>query len=413
MRMGILRSRCIGPTYFPSNIEGRSYVWMNFPSLPKNWVQFSTFRWPTLSNSVVEARVDCLDETHKGPPYKTGGPLFLRRRTQEQYPSDVVTLEAGTQKYIGLFTTNIPQDPHAALYSSYAQTAGMYGSEVWSKARPVKPAVNVGQWFAELRDFPRMMKVVILKFIEMGSLYLNYEFGWKPFIGDVIKYLKLLDAIDARIYRIRKYNGQWQKRKGTIRNTIDTSTLEVSSLLLPGVSGAWYPGGVPAKTRKTTVTSDRVWYEGRMKYYVPRSWFPKGPTVTQKDFITSKLVRRLAGLEITPSAAYALIPFTWLTNWVIDIQSFVDNFSYPDDNLVAKYMYVMRHRSTSVHYDTTQKFTSAVGSQSVHATAYSLCECKERAEGSPWGFGAAASNWTTRQWAIIFALGLSLWDTGD
>lgn len=296
----------------------------------------------------------------------------------------------------------------SGIYDTYQPTVETYGASAWNAMRPLRPKVNLGQFFAELRDFPSMLRIKLKRFKDLGSQYLNAEFGWKPFLRDITDWYESVSKLDRTIAFARKNNGKWLMRKGTLRKTEDTVVTEQTVPVWPAMDYYFWPTGSTPKTNVRTISSDRIWYVARVKFYIPDLQWD-----TAESVWSSRLLRHLYGLEITPSLCWELMPWSWFHDWNFGFGNVLKNFSNDlYDNLVAKYAYVMRHRRSVRSYQLNTAIlgdqecarvpSGQLGIQTVVGT-----ECKERCEASPFGFGLMESNYTPSQIAILAALGIS------
>lgn len=411
------RYRQRGPSYFPREKLGDQYIrsgsWPNY-----NWTFLTSPYYPSANNTILNRWEESWDQTNPGPPYRSGGPFFLKRRGATFIDESDKILQRGLYKYKGRFRPNIPNNPLLSVYDGYVSSAHQFGTEAWNKFRPVKPSASLGQDVGESRDLAKLFTPKLLSirkilskrsvkaYLELLSNdYLNYQFGWRPFLKSIGDALSTTRKLDRKIAWVRKNNGKWIKRKGTLRDTRVVTTGNASGAT-PALHSSYYPWGV--RTGQTvTVETDRVWFEAKMKYYIHSLKTDKADNI-----ITSKLLQKFYGFELTPALVWELIPFSWLTDWFINIGDFMSNISNAAyDNLVAKYAYVMRHRQTETFYNWHQPLQCDDGHgsysvQNAQAHAVIWAECKERAVASPWGFGGGDDSFTPRQLSILAALGI-------
>jgi len=375
----------------------------------KYWFQSNTLYYPNPpSVNVRQSYEICLDELHRGPPYKTGGPLHLRRYKTEFTPSNTCECSAGNTRYSGTFVSIPNQQLILDAFNSYATpTAGSWGATAWAKFRPAKPIASGGQFLRELEDFPSMFKARLREFKDLGNNYLNYQFGWVPFINDVKKFIQLQDTIEDRLARIRKDNGKWKKRKGTIRNQSTETSSTVANRVAPVLSTyVYYPPHFATDPAQVTIkTVDKIWFEACWRY-----WIDDLNVDSSRSIWTSNIRQRLWGLRITPSLLWAITPWSWLVDWTVNVRDIVDNISDAAyDNLVAKYAYVMRYR----RYEEQVLWTDSLhaypsGYVYPRCITTSWAECKERQTASQMGFGQLGEgDLSPRQLAILAALGLT------
>lgn len=361
---------------------------------------------------------ECSDFVNPGPPYKEGHSFFLKRLTASYIDSDDVDVSHYFYRYKGKFTMGGSSASTEAeeAYKNYSKTAQSFGASAFAKARPAQPKVGLGQFFAEMRDFPSLFKVKLQKFKDLGNLYLNAQFGWRPFLKDMADWFSAAKSVDDAIARIRRDNGKWKKRRITLRDATTTTVVDWNFIIPILNSYLMWPHGQPPDGEKTLVLRDRIWFEAAMKYYIPNLRLDDGLTIG-----SSKLRRRLYGLDITPSLLWELLPWTWLLNWHINVKDLIVNFeSAGYDNLVTKYAYVMRHRQTIVRVQSSQSTQQGppicvngryVGHQDSFfgplpiARAVFHAECKERERVCEWDVGNLGGELTPRQLSILLALG--------
>jgi hypothetical protein len=268
--------------------------------------------------------------------------------------------------------------------------------------------VDLGQFFAELRDFKSMFKFRLKSFKDMGGNYLNAVFGWRPFISDLIKWYESIQKVDRIVRFVRKNNNKWITRRGSFPSEKDTVVSYAWWGQTPTLPTYFYNNSPPTSSNKakwpdttiTTTTSTRVWFEARWKFYIRNL-----ETDPATDVINSRLLRHLYGLELTPSLCWELTPWSWLADWFGNVGDNMSNFSAQCyDNLVAKYAYIMKHRKSTVHYKTEWTYP-VIGR--VRTEALTTGESKSRVEASPFGFNLDWAEFSPYQVAILAALGIS------
>lgn len=352
---------------------------------------------------------DCWDETHQGPPYRSGGPLFLIRRSAN-YEDGNASCENWFWKYDGMLSIDGGMSELNTWAATLAPSARGFGAEAYKKFRPIQPKVDFGQWLAELRELPQNpwpwkvadIKHYVREMKNVGGQYLNYEFGWKPFVKDLVKMWELSNKAENYIKFAKKNNNKWLKRGGTIKNEHNVTRETVPAKASPTLSSYLY-SAYSWPCQKTVIDRDTVWFKARMKYYIEDL-----KTDPCDSVWSSRLLRHMYGLTLTPSLAWELIPFTWLQDWVVNIGDVISNFSLSlYDNLVTKYAYVMRHRSRMIIYD--EDVPMVTGTVKVRAVLNG--ECKERDGTSQYCMGSDglfSTTFTARQQRILLALGVSL-----
>jgi hypothetical protein len=245
--------------------------------------------------------------------------------------------------------------------------------KAYQRTRPGNPKAGLLQFLYELRDLPALpgrafygRKVTnpdptgaLRKWLKPGKLlpdtlrdkakffkglggeYLNVVFGWAPFVDDLRKLFELSTIIDAEIAKLRKENGKWLRR----RVTLEDAVVDDDPVVFDVPYTYWNVGGQPPEVwfrntrtivKKTVRQERKVWASGSFRY-----WIPNVRSVQWED--RARLA--LSGSLPTPELIWRVYPFTWLTDWFVDIGTVMSNLS-PNavDNLVTRYFYVMEHK---------------------------------------------------------------------
>lgn len=361
----------------------------------------------------------CVDELHPHHPYE-GGPFDLRKSSvsyRDAYgfsgtkctvnPTSLNGYDGNFRYYRAL----------GALPASTSAIALSHGPTAWNKYKPGKPIVSGAVFIAELRemgvssikrqlkDFVRLWYANPRQFSRYGRNYLAYQFGWKPFVSDLRKWIESIKKIDSQMARLRRNNGVWSRKGGTLfENTSTVSSTTASGTIQPQPA---YMRNV--KVTNVTTDTEKCWFQGCFRYYIPELDDPKWGKF--------KAARQLWDLELGPEQVYNLIPFSWLANWFVDLGSVISNLqSQVYDQLAAKYAYVMLHRrtrmETSVSLDLgTYLKDSAAGYKLVYKQINLGCttetETKTRVAASPFGFNLSLPDMDAWRLSILSALGVS------
>lgn len=407
--MGIARTRHKGPTFVPRTKRMDCYIWDTGPSSNKHWARNpgGDIYYPHDAVSCATDYRLCNDELHRKRKgrWVDGGPFYLKKITLDIQPY-AGDYRYGMYRYDGNLVTIAPTwTSLMSLLDAYYPTATSWGATGWNKFRPVKPTADMAQFLGELRDVPSMFKATLRKFKDLGSYYLNYRFGWTPFVRDIVKYIQTLQKIERRIAFARANNGKWIRRGGTISNSANSETSSVPVALATTLNTYFWPNTVPNPGTKVVTTTDRIWFSAVMRF-----WIPDLDTDPMDTVFNSAFLRKMYGLEINPSVLWELMPWSWFQDWFNnfgDVFANLSNSFY--DNLVAKYAYVMRHRkvSTVISWEGPIKTDGGIKYAGPCTTKYSV-EYKERGTASPYGFGQLGDDdLSLKQWAILAALGVS------
>lgn len=348
----------------------------------------------------IQSHKICVDEIHPDYP-KTGGPLSIRSLSAD-YNAPLVktgyinpkikwenTFEAERVAYLMSGALQFPSDGLAATKS--------YGPDGWARYAPNYQSAGLAQFLAELRDFPKLFKGRLDHFRDLGNGYLNYAFGWLPFLRDCRDFFQTMSKIDNQLLRLKQANGKWIKSGGTLLET-DTAAQDEVLSLTPA-------NGCTILSKKRVISkSERVWFSASFRFYIP--------DLEKKTWGISKAHRRIWGLEVTPLLLWELVPYSWLADWCSNASAAIKNITnITADNLVAQNAYVMRHeqfKQTGII-----KFRSNLANEfgnhytdNISVTTLTS-ETKCRSAASPYGFRLDWPDFTPFQLSILGALGIS------
>jgi hypothetical protein len=405
---------------------------------------------------------------HKGPPFKEGGPFYLKRFSIERdtIPLDkefVQTRSSGTITKITSKTHGrvpILASPSGAPYidgypkaftaanlkagfdaiSTPPNDLASYGATAIARYSPLKPGVNLGQTVGELLKegiptLPLNLKKRLEDLVSQDSKrniphrlakgaaqdYLNVVFGWRPLVQDLRQMYNTFVTVQSRIEQIIRDNGRPVRRRGRISRTVSSSVTPFSGtemtryVFIPPIFGSTSDSGETgsdsrANGSKRIVTSTDITFSGRFRYYLPKA--PDNRWTTEAGLA-------LFGLNPSPSLVYELMPWSWLIDWFSNLGDVITNWSSNGiADLIIDYGYVMRHYRKVTTYDVlaagiysnTAGWTYTGDRRQLNSPLSTRIveEVKERVVATPFGFGLHLADLSDRQAAILVALGLSL-----
>lgn len=355
---------------------------------------------PAFSPNYYTSSKTCLDEIHPRYPNE-GGPFSIVELRQSFSDASMKTGYIGYNRNSGyVYDGNRRVIPLSTqVYPSDAlKKCQDLGPEAWNKFKPKLAQVNLGQFFAEIKDVPSLLKFRLKKFKDLGSDYLNVEFGWKPFLSDLRNWYQSVVRLDRQIANLQKHNGKWLRRKGTLYEN-QTETEDQNCYLY------WNNYVQTLSKRRTVVSTEKAWFSGSFRYYIPG--------LSDGKWGKLKAVQQLWGLEIDPALVYELTPFSWLVDWFSNVGDVISNYSSAtSDNMVAKYAYIMRSTETVVTCTCNCKGTlNEYGKSPIYSygNPRSICTTitKARAAASPYGFNLDIADFSNWQISILAALGMS------
>jgi len=247
---------------------------------------------------------------------------------------------------------------------------------------------------------------------DLAEHFINHEFGWAPFLGDLKSfYTTYLDASEI-IKRITAENGKWVRKsvgvtKDSNEEVIYEHTEPYSSI---SYSTPVYPVGIPSKfftnppswsvVEKTSLS---IHASGKFRFYRPEF------DITLPDYSSAwneiKRAIKIYGLEVNPYHIWQATPWTWLIDWVSNVGSFIQRMSDTlEDQVAAAYFYITAHKM--VERTMTVKLPFVNGMKTlVFRRVYSA---KNRVSAdSPYGFRVSWDSLSPERLAILGALGIT------
>jgi hypothetical protein len=298
--------------------------------------------------------------------------------------------------------------PSVDLLSDFALWS--YGNKARSIIEPTNPATSSGQGIGELRSpqgVPGIPGVDLLKervriLRSVGGNYLNYEFGWKPVERDLRAAAQATkDAITIlRQYEANRGNALRRRYSFPRIQTESTTVLGTDVVLQPDIRiGGFFDKSGGTLSRTDTKQTD-IWFSGAFTYYVT-------PGISSSKLAAYEAAaNKLLGTRLTPSLVWELAPWSWLTDWFVDMGALIGNIqSAVLDGSVMWYGYVMcRQRAGSLYTNTGIRLNKQ---PAMTVQAYYRTETKQRVRASPFGFGLSPNAFSMKQWSILAALGIS------
>jgi hypothetical protein len=236
--------------------------------------------------------------------------------------------------------------------------------------------------------------------------FLNFQFGWKPFIQDVQSALRTLDNFEAYERRVSEFNGRWMKRSFS-EDLVQSEEVLVqhqnnTNACSPSLSPSEFLVLGSCFQTVTRQKYERVWYKGVFKYYRPEFDY------RVKQHAAARRLRQYLtalGLRVSPTTVYKVMPWTWLVDWGVNVSDYVQRVEdMASDAMVSKSFYLMREYRVRLEY---RKVFQTYDGTLHDLKWYREVTTKRRGSAnSPFHFSTATSL-TTSQLAILAALGLT------
>lgn len=251
-------------------------------------------------------------------------------------------------------------------------------------------------------------------FRSLGSEYLNVEFGWKPFVSEFLAIIKSIRNANQALLQLEENSGKVviRSRSTPVSSTFATTvtagngTVNVGTNSLNIGGGAWdpiYQNGSAGRVGSSTLhqwTSQDVRFNAAFTYLLS-----PGTTLVERFARYEQMANHLLGIRITPAVLWELTPWSWLIDWFVDIQTALRTAELlSNDGLVMKYGYMTRKYIRGASRTSAVQF---LGEQPSLYTKSDVEITKIRYKATPYGFGLNPNSFTSSQWAILAALGLT------
>lgn len=375
-----------------------------------------------------------------------GGAMWLQRRSHLIFPA-YIPYASSSPSHVSLwwdFKGNmIPFDAPLNLPSMSSLPARISESQMtgkgvvgWERYKPTHVQINLGQTLGELRAIgglpisPKMIEEMMeigrvlkhplqtlrhatrtgipvhdaLRYV--GSGYLGYQFGIKPYVEDLMDLVKSLLSFDKKLQQLVRDNGRGVRRSGRVsfdktETVTRTTTAFPGTMLRPALASQLLTGTYIQD--KTVSTSAEYRFSGRFRYHLDPTRHGWGPIPAREKY---QLQRILYGLDPTDvTLIWELMPWSWLIDWIVPIGPMITNLvNDQTDHLVADYAYIAGQIQT-----VTSTVVQGQLKNSAPFTTSSVVidTAKQRKKASPYGFGYTFSGLNPKQLAILAALGVT------
>jgi len=342
----------------------------------------------------VGGHFHCVRREYFGSEY---GPIFNRTSTS---PS------GNAYNYFGKYYAHGPVKnsdfPGVPVASNNELDA--LGTTAIARVIPTNPLVNLVTAMAELRreGIPHIvgaeaMRDRALRARNAGSEYLNYEFGWRPLVNDVLDLANAIINSDEIMKSYERNSGVRLGRSYNYPQEISSEETRVTGQRLVPVIKSGYSTATGVRHTVTT-TRSRTWFEGTFTYHLA----PQG-SLARKEQLAAKRF----GLRLTPEVLWNLTPWTWAADWVTNMGDVIHNISaFANDGLVMPWGYVMKETSITKEVFFSGSTLTWSGASPSLSQKWTTTR-KLRRKATPFGFGLNPATFSGRQWAILAALGLA------
>lgn len=287
------------------------------------------------------------------------------------------------------------------------------GTTAISRCKPTNSVADVSTFLGELlKDgLPSLIGHTFWKdkaktSRKAGSEYLNVQFGWRPLVSDVQKFLNGVRNADAVLKQYERDSGRVVRRNFAFPEQVRTSEEVIQEgsatlpMSIPGVTAPW-KGSAKSKLTRRREIRQRRWFSGAFTYHLP-SGYDSRNKLDRYALLANRL-----GLTLTPETLWELAPWSWAVDWFSNAGDVLSNVSaFEQGGLIMRYGYIMEHTIVRDEYILEGITDLAGGILSVQPLTL-VTETKKRQGANPYGFGVTWDGLSPFQVSIITALGLT------
>ncbi len=364
---------------------------------------------------------------------EAGGPFHVTHSRSFTKPGSLVKVLGGNNLELlysgpnwGIMIKDSSVEEHydSAVKDMDESSMSKDGATAVSLVAPTNPTANLGTALAEsfregVPSLPGIQswKHRTEKLRNVGSEYLNYQFGWAPLRNEVNSVVNA-----ARYHRDIMQNYRHNEGRNVHRRFDFSPETSFHTVELPLSAPAFKPLnstylGVSAleKTRGARVTCKNVrkrWFEGCFTYGGPAKADNFGRHIgfgSEADAVF--------GLELSPDVLWNLTPWSWAVDWFTNAGDVIHNITnFTLAGLVMRYGYMMEETSSTyyTHYeDGLFKKLSSVSPKKFTQEWMGACDVgletvrRSRCPANPFGFGIGWEGLSPTQLAITAALGIT------
>lgn len=317
-----------------------------------------------------------------------------------------------------------PHDVAAAPFPTSIEssdaTLDAWGTKAIALCKPTNSVANLAVGTAELirEGIPKMAGHALwqtrLRDIRAtGNEYLNIVFGWQPLVSEILDAAKAMSNSEKILAQYERDAGRVVRRQYEFPSektiTVFPDIQPKGDPWIPAVHtplGQYSPYTVTPVTGQGRITKVRTTevsrkFSGAFSYYLPTGYDSRS-----KIQRAALLADKLYGISLTPEVLWNLTPWSWATDWFFNMGDVMSNVSdYLVDGLVLRYGYIME---TTIVKDTYTCHDLPFKRYGKTTIAFSkITQVKKRRPATPFGFGLTYDGLSTKQKAIMAAIGIT------
>ena len=206
------------------------------------------------------------------------------------------------------------------VIANFDELSGHYNR--WNRVKPsMATRANLFQFLVELKDFKRMFDLIPKKHTGFNTwkqlrgtvgygndVHLNYNFGWKPFVRDIMSVYDGIGKFNKKLDRLLDNADKDLRRR--VRDEVATELSYTRNLQTVGSSG-WQ--------MKTTVQASGYYGSAfNYRYVLPEYG---------RDELFARAWADMLGLNITPANVWRVLPSSFIVDWFFNVGGILDQYS--------------------------------------------------------------------------------------
>jgi hypothetical protein len=322
----------------------------------------------------------CVDTT--GSPRQDHGLSIEKYVSKSFVPLSGVLGTGVWQTTFDKFYGGLAISPDAHLSLPAMPSLASDAAKLVARTNPNSYQVQTLENLADIGDLPKLIKLGGDTILKKGAgAYLTWSFGWAPLLSDLRKLLDFQGRVNRKVKDLHRLYS-----KGGIHRHLDLQNANVENAQNTGIYSA-ISGTLTCRAK--SATSYRRWGTVR---YLPSSLPPRDESEYRRDAI-----RIVYGLELSPSAIWEALPWTWLADWFGDVGDYLVQYN----NVVPVTMStpcIMEETTTTWDWERVDSNKSVLGGSK------SLVRWTKKRSLVPPGLSATMPFLSARQLSILGAL---------
>lgn len=214
-----------------------------------------------------------------------------------------------------------------------------YHNQALAKSSPSKADFSIPNFIYEAKELIPIIQDIGGRLIRSGGSYVSvfgasgiqYQFGWRPLVNDLMTILDVSKVVDKRLATLRDLADGREKK---VRVKLDSQRANWLSELR-------YISGLNYRIRKETKIE--VWGVVHHQVNIPKFSPPPRPT---------KLEAFQLSYLTTPSLTiWNALPWSFLVDYFVDVSSFLEAAGNRIRGFSVNRMNIMAEHKTTVHFD--------------------------------------------------------------